>query len=189
MQRFSHSSLLPLLLAAAALPAAGEGALNRVSPFSPSSVSAAPAAESVQLEYRGRMQVGRSMYFNIHNLATGKSSWLKLNEPGAGFVVSGAGFSPDSVQVNAGGRLVRLELVKAMTQKSSQPPPVAPAGQLQPQNLPPISPVVLNPTPADEARRLEDFAAEVRRRRELRQQQASGQPRPPAPQGAQPAQR
>jgi hypothetical protein len=48
--------------------------------------------------------------------------------------------------------------------------------------------VVLNPTPADEARRLEAVASEVARRRAMREQASQqvnqGMPPPPPPAGA-----
>lgn len=47
--------------------------------------------------------------------------------------------------------------------------PLPVAGQAGPANNALVNTVVANPTPADEARRLEAVAAEVRRRRALRQ--------------------
>lgn len=133
------------------------------------------------------MAVGDSYKFSIYDSAKRMSTWLGLDDVGREFVVRSYDEARDTVTVDYQGRTLTLALktakvasAPAMAQPAANfvPPPPAPQ---------PIGgPVVLNPTPADEQRRLEAIAAEVNRRRMIRQQalQASRQA---AAQGNQPA--
>jgi hypothetical protein len=123
---------------------------------------------------------------------TKKGVWVKLNETGHDFSVKNYDAPNDSVAVDYRGRLLPLSLVKPKVGSSGVPTlPMAgttPGGQ--PPIGGPISPVVLNPTAADETRRLEAVTQEVLRRRQLRQQAAAapgGPPVPPSPNPTQPA--
>lgn len=124
------------------------------------------------------MAVGDSYMFSIYDSTNKSSVWSRLNETGHPFVVKGHEESRDSVTVEYQGRTLTLALRTAKVA-------AAPLHQPQPQPAPnapqPIGgPVVLNPSPADEQRRLEAIAAEVNRRRMIRQQalQASRQAGP-----------
>lgn len=172
--------LLALVLAFRGNSQSGD-TLNLDSPFAPPQTeSAQQAQEASALEFRGFMQVGGQTFFNIVNSATKKSNWVQLNQSSFDFVVKGMEVTGDQefVLVEHGGRVQRLALARPKTQKSavSAIPGTGGGGKAQVAAAAqgPISPVVLNPSPADEARRMEDFVAEVRRRRLLRQQQPAG---------------
>jgi hypothetical protein len=112
-----------------------------------------------------------------------KGVWVKPNETGRDFTVKSFDAQSDAVSVDFRGRLLALSLVKSKVGSSGIPMPSMAAGG-QPPIAGPISPVVLNPTQADEARRLEAVTQEVLRRRQLRQQTAAppGTPQvPPSP--------
>lgn len=124
---------------------------------------------------------GGETYFNLADTSAKRSAWVKLNESGRDFVVRNYQVvnRVDTVTVEYQGRSLSLSLVAAKTGKAAPvsmvaPGPVPVPGQPQPT-------AVLNPTPADESRRLEEFRAEIARRRAQRAQQAqpqAGQPQP-----------
>lgn len=164
----------------AADPAAGR------SPFLPPTgptESAAPTSDST-LELRGIMAVGDSFMFSVYDSGNRMSAWSRLNEGGHSFAIRSHDVARDSVTVDYQGRTVTLALrtAKVASAPVNQPQAI-PAAQAAPQ--PVGGPVVLNPSPADEQRRLEAIAAEVNRRRMIRQQalqasrQAAGQPNQP----------
>lgn len=176
-----------------ALVAGVRGEVSTVSPFLPPGGANAGGQEAGALELRGVMVANGESFFNILDTGTKKSVWLSINQGGRDFVVRSheASNQTDAVVVDYQGKQVKLTLVKAKTGKAAAPqiaPPQAAAamaaagapaarpGPPPPQG--PVSPVVLNPTPADEARRLEDFRNEVLRRRLQRQQEADQKARP-----------
>lgn len=205
----SSARFLPSLLVAVggiALPAAHAAAtdaapLSFESPFlsAPSGAGAKGAAnaEAATLELHGVMVNQGAMLFNIVNATTKKGQWVALREAGSEYVVKSHEVvdDTDTVMVEHQGRTLRLALVKPKTNSAGKaqaplpmaaPNPAAPpiAGATPPPPAPnegPLTPVILNPTSADEARRLEAVAAEVRRRRALRQQAS-----PPTPGTQQP---
>jgi hypothetical protein len=135
------------------------------------------------------MAVGDSYMFSIYDSTNRSSSWSRLNETGHPFVVKSHDESRDSVSVEYQGRTLTLALrtAKVAAAPLNHPQPVQSAqGPNAPQPI--GGPVVLNPSPADEQRRLEAIAAEVNRRRMIRQQAlqasrqagAANQPRPAA---------
>jgi hypothetical protein len=183
---FQFSRRLLIVAPFATLLGAAESGVGK-SPFLPpgSAAETAPTQDAT-LELRGIMATGNSYMFSIYDSAHKTSVWSKLNEMGHGFVVRSHDVSRDSVTVEYQGRTLTLALRTAK---------VASAPVNQPQILPAVAngangaapqpiggPVVLNPSPADEQRRLEAIAAEVNRRRMIRQQalqasrQAAGQP-------------
>lgn len=183
---FQFSRRLAIVAPLVTLLGAAESGVGK-SPFLPpgSPTEAAPTQDAT-LELRGIMATGNSYMFSIYDSAHKTSVWSKLNEMGHGFVVRSHDVSRDSVTVEYQGRTLTLALRTAK---------VASAPVNQPQILPAVAnganaaapqpiggPVVLNPSPADEQRRLEAIAAEVNRRRMIRQQalqasrQAAGQP-------------
>jgi hypothetical protein len=152
------------------------------SPFLPPSAPAetAPTADAT-LELRGIMAAGSGYMFSIYDSTNKSSAWARLNETGHPFVVRSHDETRDSVTVEHQGRTLNLALrtAKVASAPVNMPQPAQPG---PPPNAPqPIGgPVVLNPSPADEQRRLEAIAAEVNRRRMIRQQalQASRQANP-----------
>lgn len=141
------------------------------------------------------MSAGDVTMFSIYDSSRRMSYWTRLNDPGHEFVVRSYDPGRDTVTVDFQGRTLTLALktAKVAAAPVNQPQPMP---MPQPQGAPPIGgPVVLNPTPADEQRRLEAIAAEVNRRRMVRQQalqasrQAAGQQpavQPPVPPGGRP---
>jgi hypothetical protein len=132
------------------------------------------------------MASGDGYMFSIYNSANKMSAWSRVDETGHPFVVRSHDEARDSVTVDYQGRTLTLALrtAKVASAPVNQPQPAqSVAGPASPQPI--GGPVVLNPSPADEQRRLEAIAAEVNRRRMIRQQalQASRQA---AGQGGQP---
>lgn len=155
-------------------------------PFSPPpAATAAPTAgtPNAPLELRGIMVEGDSTMFSIYDPTRHSSTWTKLNEAGGDYIVRSYDAPKDTVTLDYQGRSLTLVLKTAkVVSGPAMPMPIAAANQFRPPTAPPIGgPVVLNPTPADEQRRLEAIAAEVNRRRMIRMQalQASREGRPP----------
>jgi hypothetical protein len=148
---------------AAAVPARAE--LAQSSPFLPANAAAAGAAAgpSGPVELRGVMSTPDGAAFCIYDTAKKKDAWVGLNESGHDFVVKSADPSSDTVTVDYQGRSMKLTLRAAKVTSAGSA--AAATG------VPPVNPamavpnVVLNPTPADEQRRLDAVAQEVRRRR------------------------
>ncbi|MEO7599010.1 MAG: hypothetical protein ABIV50_08765 [Opitutus sp.] len=160
-----------------------EAAIGK-SPFLPpaAATDTAPTADAT-LELRGIMASGDSYMFSIYDSTHKSSSWARLNENGHGFVVRSHDATRDSVTVDYQGRTLTLALrtAKVASAPVNIPQPAPSPNAAAPGPQPIGGPVVLNPSPADEQRRLEAIAAEVNRRRMIRQQalqasrQANGQ--------------
>jgi hypothetical protein len=195
MVRMSPSfrqSLAWLLVLAGPFSASAQGGLTTESPFLPAGAPAGAATENAGLEFRGVMGTNQGPVFLIVDPTgpTKKSAWVKLNENGHDFSVKNYDTQSDTVSVDYRGRLLSLSLAKSKVGSSGVPmPPSAGTGPGGQPPSGPISPVVLNPTAADETRRLEAVTQEVLRRRQLRQQAAAapgGPPVPPSPNPMQP---
>jgi hypothetical protein len=136
------------------------------SPFLPAAGPGAPgaAAENEPLELHGIMSTQDGLRVCIYNVATKTSKWVGLNEGGMDnhFVVKSADPDRDTVSVLSDGRVLTLSLRKAKVDSFN--------GGYSNGGLPPGVSVVLNPTAADEQRRLQAIADEVRRRRLAREQ-------------------
>ncbi len=186
-----RQSLAWLLGLAGPFAALAQSAVTTESPFLPAGTAAGAATENAVLEFRGVMVWGHDPVFLIVDPTTPakKGVWVKPNETGRDFTVKSYDAPSDTVSVDYRGRLLSLSLVKSKVGSSGIPMPSMAAGG-QPPIAGPISPVILNPTQADEARRLEAVTQEVLRRRLLRQQTAQppGMPQgpPPRPAGAVP---
>jgi hypothetical protein len=166
---------MPLVGARAAQPAPGS------SPFLPlgsPTVESAPTSDA-QIELRGIVTAGDSTMFSIYDATRHTSYWTKLNDAGHEFVVRSYDAGRDVVSVDFQGRTLTLALktAKVAAAPVNQPQPSFVQQQQAPQPI--GGPVVLNPTPADEQRRLEAIAAEVNRRRMIRQQAMQGNRMPP----------
>ena len=161
------------------------------SPFLPPSAAnvAAPTA-GAPIEFRGIMETGEGMRFRLYDPVRKSGAWVKLNERDTTLdvVVKQFNATPDSetlVVEHQGRTLTLAQRVSKVVSSGSAVQNMAPPPVLT--NVPPAvtQSVVVNPTPADEARRLEAVASEVARRRALREQasQQMGQSQPmPAPQ-------
>lgn len=137
------------------------------SPFLPANAAAAGAAAGPvgPIELRGVMSTAGGPAFCIYDTAKKKGVWVGLNETGHDFLVKSADSSADSVSVQYQGRTLTLTLRTAKVASAgpaSMPVVVPPGGPGGPQ-------VALNPSPADEQRRLDAVAQEVRRRKQERE--------------------
>ncbi|MCX6952442.1 MAG: hypothetical protein NTV51_09795 [Verrucomicrobia bacterium] len=180
------------LLAAAgcALLVVGMTQAQSASPFMPPAAasSVAPTA-GAPIEFRGFMETADGVQFRIYDPARKAGTWAKLNvkDPTLDLTVKKFNATPDSetLVVEHQGRTLTLaqRVPKVVSSGSAvqnmpSPPPTM-------VNVPPAvtQSVVVNPTPADEAKRLQSVADEVARRRALREQAAQQMN-----QGVQPAQ-
>jgi hypothetical protein len=167
--------------------ARADTALMDASPFLPAGASVAPVAAEGSIEFHGYLATGEGERFSIYNPATKTATWVGLNEAGRPFLVRAhkiVGSDTDQITVEYQGRTLVLALkaakITAVTlpvMPAFGPPPFAPAPGAAPavQGTPPALPAGAS---------LDDWAAEVQRRRALRQQAtpATSNP-PPAPGG------
>lgn len=188
--------LVALAVLAGGAVAGARAQVAAKSPFMPpaGAAPAAAAASDAPIEFRGLMDMGGGLQFRLYDPARKTGSWVKLNERNAELEVLAKKHDPtgETLTVEYKGRTLTLamrkpKVVSAGTAAQMLPPPPsasasppAPAANVMPAVT---QSVVLNPTPADEQRRLEAVAAEVARRRALREQatQQLNQGAPPAP--------
>jgi hypothetical protein len=172
------SSLRYLIIAGLALGGSMRAAtqLSSVSPFNSPQATVAGPTQGAPLEYRGYMVTPEGTLYRIVDPAKKTGTFLKLNErdPNFDVIIKQFDSNNDMVTVEHGGRTLTLEERKAKIVSSgnaaAMPPPV-PAQQPNINVAPAVTQsVVLNPTPADEQRRLDAVAQEVARRRALREQ-------------------
>jgi hypothetical protein len=160
--------------------------VSSVSPFlppdAPAVVPGTTGAQGAPIEFRGVVAMGGRQRFNFFDPARKQSAWVGLAESGSPYRVTAYDDARESVTVEVEGRVLTLALEKAKI--GSAPPPAnvpmvagATAGAAAVATPSPgVAPIVLNPTPADESKRLATIAAEIRRRRALRQQQPAAAP-------------
>lgn len=142
----------------------------------PQSAATTGPTPGAPLEYRGYMETGEGRLFRIHDPAKKTGTWIKMNEKNADFDILAKqhDIDQDTLTIEHQGKTLTLaerkpKIVSSGAAAAAMPPPIqAPA----PSNVAPAvtQAVVLNPTPADEQRRLDAVAAEVARRRALREQ-------------------
>lgn len=146
------------------------------SPFLPQGAAAAAPTANAALEYRGYMDTPTGeRLFRINDTARKTGAFIKLGEKheGLGLALKQYDADRNSITIEHEGKTVTLQRREAKIASAG------PAAQLLPaMPVANVSPavtqsVVVNPTTADEQRRLEAVAAEVARRRALREQ--SGQ--------------
>jgi hypothetical protein len=144
-------------------PVAAQTAGADRSPFLPPTV-AGGAGDALAgpngIELRGVMTAAGVTKYNIYDPTKKTSYWVGVNEAADGFVIKNADPDRNSVTLSVGGQLVPLALKESKIAQGFG------------QSFAATMPVVLNPTPADEQRRLQAVADEVRRRRLLREQAA-----------------
>jgi len=171
------------LVGLARLAAVESTAQPSASPFLPHSVAVANAPTAgAPLEFRGVMETSEGMRFRLYDPARKAGVWVKLNErdPTLDVVAKQFVTEGESLVVEHQGRTLTLaqRVSKVVSSGSAAQNMAPPPPQMS--NVPQAvtQAVVVNPTPADEARRLEAVASEVARRRALREQ-ASQQVNPP----------
>jgi hypothetical protein len=166
--------------------------LLKVSPFLGPQTAANPATQNAPLEYRGSMAIGDVVEFRVVDPARKVGTWLKVGEHDANLDVSlkEHNDTQDTITLDHGGQTMTLQLKTAKVVSSgAMPPPIMPVAPPSPNVSPAvIQTVVPNPTPQQEQERLQAVAAEVARRRALREQamlqaqaQAQGVPPQPSP--------
>ncbi len=139
------------------------------SPFAPiQGAAAAAATDAAVLEFRGAFADQGEFFFSVFDPATRGSRWVTLNESGQPYTVRNYDTEKQTISVDYRGRNLTLALKKAPV-IASVPDPTRPAN---------ANPIPSGPAPAvaanssEEANRLAAVAAEVRRRRAMRQQVA-----------------
>jgi hypothetical protein len=138
------------------------------------------------LQFVGLIGEGENARICLYDPARRRSIWLRPGDEQGAVRLQSFDAENRTVSVVQNGRSMNLRLQTAKVPGGGGggvgggPMPIA--GAPQPGANPLVNTVVANPTPADEARRLEAVAAEVRRRRALRQAAAQnqGQPSPEA---------
>lgn len=194
---FPRSLSSPFSLAATACLLVAGGAraeLIKVSPFMPpqSAASAAPS-QNAPLLYMGWIETSEGRLYRVVDPAKKTGTFLKPGEKDTNLDVTIKQHDEDrdTVTIEHGGQTLTLQQHESKVTSSGAVPQGIPPPPM-PMPMPNVSPavtqsVVVNPTPADEQRRLEAVAAEVARRRALREQaqqaQQAGQPvvAPPPP--------
>lgn len=176
------------ILALSIVLASGAGAqeLASQSPFLPGpGVAAGVVTENAPLELRGIVGTGAGRLFNIFDPSTKQSRWVRLNEPGHSFTVVTHDEASDTVSLDYAGRSLSLRLPESkITPLALAPAPSIvnnrPRRDGNQDNVPgtPAQPRELSP---EEAKRLENVAAEVARRRALRNATQNVAPATPPP--------
>lgn len=168
--------LLSLGFLAGLGPILSLSAANRLaenSPFlPPTRVQAPVVTENPPLELRGIVGQGEERLFNIYNPASKQSAWVPLNQAtGQNYQLRTYDERAQTVSLDHGGRPIVLKLAQSKisplteARPQSAPAPVGAVGGIN------IQPAVLpRPTTPDQQRALENVAAEVERRRQLRNQ-------------------
>ena len=170
-------SLRPLAILSIALLAAvrADAELATTSPFLPTPVTnAATPTAGAPLEFRGSMEGSDGVRVRIYDPARKVGAWVRLNErdPNLDFVVKQYDADRQTVSGEYQGRPLTLAQHEAKIISSGAGMPNM-MNVPQPQNPMPAAianSVVVNPTPADEQRRLDAVATEVARRRAFREQ-------------------
>lgn len=191
-----------LALASAVFACSAKVCAQGNSPFlPPASVAPAAAPTSGPLEYGGFVTTAEGKLFRILGDKGGRKvgAYIRLGEKDANLGVTLRGYNAanQSVSVEYQGQTLTLEERKSKIISSGSPSAMmasAPALPAAPAPTPAATPVVapavtqsvvVNPTAADEQRRLEAVAAEVARRRAMREQ-AQQQAQPGSAPGAVP---
>ncbi len=172
-----------LLLATAVLARAEVGAALS-SPFLPAGgAPVAAVTTNGSIEYHGYMATPTGERFSIYNTTKKTATWVGLNERGNPFVVRShhlVGSGADQITVEYQGSSLVLALKEARILAVA----AAPVLGVPPGMAPVTAPAVAgNPPNLPAGASLDEWAAEVQRRRVLRQQPTppAGTPAAPAP--------
>ena len=154
------------------------------SPFLPAAAPGAPAPTSnAPLEFLGYLELGQGPQYRLFDPAKKTSIWVGLNERNPDFEVLVKQFDRDSdtLTVEHRGAVHSLAIRKAKVVSGGPIAQAMPPVPVQANVMPAVTQsVVVNPTPADEARRLDAVASEIARRRALRTQAEQTVSQPPA---------
>jgi len=157
-------------------------AISTVSPFLPQNGTAGAVTENSPIELRGILVAPGGSLFGLYDPVKKQGGWAKLNEAGRDFTVRTYDAANDAVTVEYQGRVLtlalktsKIESLPAMAMVAPMPPRPSPGG-------PPGGVVAAAPS-VDDTKRLEAVAAEVARRRQLRQAAMQQPPQNPGQQG------
>lgn len=182
---FKTAGLVCLLCASAGLVRAVDlQTLVDRSPFAPPGQgpdTAGAAEPQGTLEFRGMVTDEAGTAYSIFDTSTNKGRWVRSDDTNSPVQVKGFDAANNTLEVEQNGRSVKLSLKRATIQ----------AGQAVNAMIPSAPPPQIPGNPANQgearksdgtadARRLEAVAAEVRRRRALRNAARPPQGQPPA---------
>jgi len=164
MACFFRKLVLAVALGAAASAWAVEGDLNsllRNSPFGNDSRAASDSKGDEPLEFRGVLTESGVAYFSIFETETSRSAWVRLNEESSrDYTAKRYDWGNRQLTIEYQGR----DLVLSLAADSSPAQVAAPAAA-----QPPARTTAAKSTVSD-AQKLNNIAAEIKRRRTLRQQ-------------------
>lgn len=184
--RFPLSLTLGLCFAASGASAAvALDGLTTNSPFAPRPAdNAAPVAtEASTIEFRGLISTKEGVLFGLFDRTRNTGAWVRQNDAGSDFKVRSYDASNDMVTVEYQGQKLTLPLSSAKI-GAAAPSAVVPVSAVPSPGAPSVT--AIPGARGNDQQRLESVAAEVRRRRALRQAATTGNP-PPAPAPAQPS--
>ncbi|MBW8781152.1 MAG: hypothetical protein JF599_04590 [Verrucomicrobia bacterium] len=165
-----------LLAGSASLEAASLDELVKDSPFLPKGADAIVApTENAVVEFRGMITTKEGVLFGLYDRTKQTGSWVRQGDKSTDFVVNAYDAGNDTLSFEYQGQKFNLTLASSRinTAAPSAPPSVpSPTGGTN---------VVATPGRGDDQRKLESIAAEVRRRRALRQGAGAGAAATPAP--------
>lgn len=176
----------------ACLVTAGAGAARAVdlqtlvdrSPFSPPGMSGEnPAANEIPptLEFRGMVTDEGGTAYSIFDTSTNKGRWVRAEDSNSPVQVKGFDPVSNTLEIEQNGRPVKLSLKRSTIQAGQSMAAMTPNAPAQIPGNPAMPGEVRRPDSTADARRLEAVAAEVRRRRALRNAaNANRQGQPPA---------
>lgn len=149
--------------------------LNGLVTNSPFGGKEAVAAQPVSnFEFRGMVQEGDVLFFNIYDQQKKTASWLALDGESAGLKVEKYDATTQQLSLRDGTRQLQLTLKQAVVTLVAAEPEAKALDSNSPSGF------VLAP---DEKANLQKIAEEIRRRRELRSQSTQN---PPAEKNAEP---
>ena len=165
MRRLRRTLLIASLGFAPALGVwAVEGDLNSLlqnSPFESGS-STTGTKSNEPLEFRGVLTESGIAYFSIYETSTSRSAWVRLNEDSSrDYTAKRYDWANRQLTIEYQGRDLVLSLAA-----DSSPAPIATPAEIAPT---PAGTTAAKPT-ISEAQKLNNIAAEIKRRRALRQQ-------------------
>lgn len=171
------------LAATGASAAVSLDGLASESPFMPKqeeSVAAPAVTEGAALEFRGLIATKDGVLFGLYDRTRNTGAWVRQEDKGADFFVRSYDAANDLVMVDYQGQKFTLPLSASKIALAA--PSAVPVVNAQPAGVRTPNVAAQPGARADDQRRLESVAAEVRRRRALRQAAATGTTAPaPAP--------
>lgn len=165
--------VLPVLTGASVSGAVSLDELVKSSPFMPAGQESVPVAptENAAVEFRGMITTPTGVLFGLYDRTKQTGAWVGKDEKDADFVVKSYDPASDMLSVDYHGQKFNLTLSSSKIGSAAPSVPFVVAGAPGTRQAGGVTPAVAR---VDDQRRLEAIAAEVRRRRALRQSAASG---------------